>query len=126
MPAPASPRSPTRLVLAAIVYLASGLVSRIPLVALAGVLMVTACRMVERHNVRAVLRSTRGDALVFAVTAVVTVAFDLVTAVEVGLGVAACWRCRTWPRTAQAVPEPLAADGIDSDDGARAARRGTC
>ena len=36
----------------------------IPLAALAGVLMVTAVRMVEVHNVRAVLRSTRSDALV--------------------------------------------------------------
>ena len=55
--------------MAAVVYGASGLVSRIPLVALAGVLLVTAWRMVERHTVRAVLTSTRGDALVFALTA---------------------------------------------------------
>ena len=53
------------VVLAAVVYTASGLVGHIPLVALAGVLLVTAWRMVERHNVRAVLGSTRGDALVF-------------------------------------------------------------
>ena len=36
----------------------------IPLAALAGVLMVTAVRMVESHTVRAVLRATRSDALV--------------------------------------------------------------
>ena len=103
------------LVLAAIVYGASGLVGRIPLVALAGVLIVTAWRMVERHNVRSVLRSTRGDAVVFAVTAAATVAFDLITAVELGLLVAGVLALTHLARTAQAVPEPLADDGIDSD-----------
>jgi len=102
-------------VLAAIVYLASGLVSSIPLVALAGVLMVTAYRMVERHNVLSVLHSTRSDAAVFAVTAVVTVAFDLVKAVEAGLLLAAVLALVHLAGTAQAVPEPLTADGIDTD-----------
>jgi len=102
------------LVLAAIVYAASGLVGRIPLVALAGVLLVTAYRMVERHTARAVLASTRGDALVFLLTALGTVAFDLVTAVEVGLGVAIVLALMRLARTARAVPEPLTDDGIDS------------
>jgi 4-amino-4-deoxy-L-arabinose transferase-like glycosyltransferase len=62
------------LVLAAIVYAASGLVGRILLVALAGVLLVTAVRMVERHTARAVLTSTRGNALVVVLTALGTVA----------------------------------------------------
>jgi SulP family sulfate permease len=102
------------LVLAAIVYAASGLVGRIPLVALAGVLLVTAYRMVEPHTVRAVLTSTRGDALVFVLTAFGTIAFDLVTAVEVGLGVAILLAVLRLARTARALPEPLADDGIDS------------
>jgi SulP family sulfate permease len=76
------------LVLVALMALASGLVGRIPLVALAGVLLVTAYRMVERHVVVAVLRSTRTDALVFVVTAAATVLLDLVTAVEIGVAVA--------------------------------------
>ena len=50
-------------VLVLVVLFAGDLVSKIPLAALAGVLMVTACRMVEMHNVRAVARSTRSDAL---------------------------------------------------------------
>ena len=103
------------LVLAAIVYGASGLVSRIPLVALAGVLIVTAYRMVEQHNVRAVVHSTRGDTLVFGLTAVATVAFDLIVAVEIGLVVAGVLALAHLARTAQAVPEPLVDDGIDSD-----------
>jgi SulP family sulfate permease len=101
------------LVLAAIVYAASGLVGRIPLVALAGVLLVTAYRMVEVHTVRAVLTSTRGDAFVFVLTALGTLAFDLVTAVEVGLGVAMLLAVLRLARTARALPEPLG-DGIDS------------
>ena len=102
-------------VLAVIVYAATGLVGRIPLVALAGVLMVTAYRMVERHNVRAVVHSTRSDAAVFGLTAVGTVAFDLIVAVEIGLVVAAVLALTHLAKTAQAVPEPLEADGVDSD-----------
>ena len=102
-------------VLAVIVYAATGLVGRIPLVALAGVLMVTAYRMVERHNVRAVVHSTRSDAAVFGLTAIGTVAFDLIVAVEIGLVVAAVLALTHLAKTAQAVPEPLEADGVDSD-----------
>ena len=103
------------VVLAMVVYSASGLVGRIPLVALAGVLFVTAYRMVERHNVRAVLRSTRSDALVFGLTAAGTVVFDLITAVEVGLAVAVVLALRHLARTAQAVPEPMVPNEIDTD-----------
>ncbi len=101
------------LVLAGVVYVGAGLVSRIPLAALAGVLVVTAWRMVERHNVRSVLRSTRGDTAVFALTAVATVAFDLIAAVELGLVLAAVLALAHLASTARAVPEPLADDGID-------------
>lgn len=101
------------LVLAAVVYAGSGLVAQIPLVALAGVLMVTAWRMVERHAVRSVLRSTRGDTAVFAVTALATVALDLVVAVELGLALAAVIALAHLAAGARAVPEPLPEDGTD-------------
>ncbi len=103
------------LVLAVIVFFGSGLVSRIPLVALSGVLLVTAYRMVERHNVRGVLASTRGDALVFTLTALGTIAFDLIKAVEVGLTVAVLLAFAHLARTAQAVAEPLSSDGISTE-----------
>ena len=103
------------VVLAVIIYTASGLVGKIPLVALAGVLMVTAYRMVERHNVRGVLHSTRSDAAVFALTAIGTVAFDLIKAVEAGLVLAVVLALAHLARTAQAVPEPLQSDGVDTD-----------
>jgi sulfate permease, SulP family len=104
------------LVLAVLIYTASGLVGRIPLVALAGVLLVTAYRMVERHAVRSVLRSTPGDALVFVVTAVATVALDLVLAVGIGMALAVVVAVVRMAGTARAVPEPL--NGIELDDDA--------
>ena len=95
------------LFLVGVVYLAGDLVARIPLAALAGVLMVTAVRMVEIHNVRAVLRATRSDAAVLVVTAVATVAFDLIVAVEIGVIVAAGLALRNIARTASVTAERL-------------------
>ena len=77
------------VVLLAVVYFGSGLVAHIPLAALSGVLMVTAFRMIERHNVIAVMRASHSDALVMGITALCTVAFDLIRAVEIGVVVAA-------------------------------------
>ncbi|MET1022606.1 MAG: SulP family inorganic anion transporter, partial [Arthrobacter sp.] len=82
------------LVLLAIIYLAAGLVGKIPLAVLAGILMVTATRMVSMHTVTAVLRSTRADAFVFGLTALITVAFDLIVAIEIGLVAAALFTLR--------------------------------
>jgi SulP family sulfate permease len=95
------------LVLLAVVLVASGVVARIPLAALAGVLMVTAARMVEPHSVRAVVRATRADAAVFGLTAVATVAFDLVVAVETGIAVAAVLALCSVARSTTATPEPV-------------------
>jgi len=101
------------LVLIAVVFFGGPLVARIPLAALAGVLMVTAVRMIEPHNVRAVLRSTRGDALVLVVTAAVTLAFDLILAVEVGVAVAVVIALRSVARTAAVQVQPMSDDGDD-------------
>lgn len=95
------------LTLIVVVVAASGLVARIPLAALAGVLMVTAGRMVEVHNVRAVLRSTRSDALVLVLTAVATVASDLIVAVEIGVAAAAALALRHVARTAALTETPI-------------------
>lgn len=73
------------VVLLGVVYLATGPVSSIPLAALAGVLMVTAVRMVPFHEMKLILRSTRSDAFIFIATAVITVAFDLIEAVIIGV-----------------------------------------
>jgi SulP family sulfate permease len=104
------------LVLVAVVYFGGSLVGRIPLAALAGVLMVTAVRMVDLHGVRMVLRSTPADAAVLVLTAVATVAFDLIVAVEVGVAVAALLALRAVARNARAVPERVVRDDAVTPD----------
>jgi SulP family sulfate permease len=93
------------LVLAVMMAALSGVVSRVPLVALAGVLLVTAARMVDRHAVTAVLRSTRTDALVLVLTAGSTIVLDLVRAVEIGIVVAVVVALVRLSRTAQVVDD---------------------
>ncbi|MBB1243305.1 SulP family inorganic anion transporter [Streptomyces durbertensis] len=72
-------------VLAVIVFAAAPLVSKIPLAALAGVLLATAVRMVEVGSLRVMAKATRSDALTLVLTAVATVVLDLVHAVILGL-----------------------------------------
>ncbi|RLV48056.1 SulP family inorganic anion transporter [Nocardioides mangrovicus] len=93
------------LVLLAVVLLAAPLVGRIPLAALAGVLIATAVQMVRVSSLAALLSATRGDAVVLVVTAVATVTFDLVTAVVVGLVLAGFFGLRQTARSARLVPE---------------------
>jgi SulP family sulfate permease len=82
------------VVLLGVVYLATGPVSRIPLAALAGVLMVTAVRMVPSKAAWKILRSTKHDALIFIATAVITVALDLIEAVVLGIVVTVLFSIR--------------------------------
>lgn len=103
------------LVLVIVVVAGSGLVARIPLAALAGVLMVTAVRMVDLHNVKAILRSTRSDALVMALTALATVVFDLIIAVEIGVAVAAVLALRNVARTTAFTSVPIEVE-VDTEE----------
>lgn len=89
------------LVLAAMVFLAAPLVARIPLAALAGVLLATAIRMVEVGSLRALARAGRGDAVVLVLTAIATVALDLVVAVVAGLVVAGALALRAVARSSR-------------------------
>jgi len=82
------------VVLIGVVYLAAGAVSQIPLAALSGVLMVTAFRMVSLRTVRSLVGSTRSDTATFIVTALITVSFDLIVAVCIGIAVAAFFALR--------------------------------
>lgn len=95
------------LVLLAVVYLATGPVSVIPLSALAGVLMVTSFRMISASTIRKILRSTHSDAATFALTAIITVCFDLIEAVQIGVLVAAFFALRGVARRSSVVREPL-------------------
>lgn len=104
------------LVLLAVVYVGTGVVSQIPLSALAGVLMVTATRMVPREAVRSVLSSSRSGAATFVLTAVITVSFDLIVAVGIGIGIAALFALRTLARSSGVHREEIAgpADAADA------------
>lgn len=77
-------------VLLAIIVLAfAPLAAQIPLAALAGILMVTAFRMLEWHQVKLMANSTKSDLFVLLLTWGVTIFFDLILAVEVGIIAAA-------------------------------------
>jgi SulP family sulfate permease len=101
------------VVLLGIIYVGTQLVSRIPLTALAGVLMVTAIRMLPIEAGREIVRSTRADAAVFFATIVITVAFDLIDAVVIGVASTAFFALRNLVRSSgihrEEIPAPHAA-----------------
>ena len=104
------------LVLLLVVLFASGLVARIPLAALAGVLIVTAFRMVDYGSARKILRGRRSEAAVFVLTAAITIAFDLILAVEIGIAVAAIIALRAFAQQSGVEREAVAPElGLDDE-----------
>ncbi|MFN5538649.1 MAG: SulP family inorganic anion transporter [Candidatus Melainabacteria bacterium] len=59
--------------------------SKIPLAALAGILIVTSAHMLEWEEVKLLMKTTRSDSSVMFITWFVTIFFDLILAVEIGL-----------------------------------------
>ena len=104
------------LVLLAVVYLVSELVGTIPLAALSAVLMVTAFRMIAPRTVTRVLRSTRSDAATFLLTATVTVCFDLIQAVEIGIAATALFALRALARRSSVTREELPGPHVPGDE----------
>ncbi|AUI50627.1 SulP family inorganic anion transporter [Arthrobacter crystallopoietes] len=104
------------LVLLGVVYLATGPVGQIPLAALSGVLMVTAFRMISPATLRSVIGSTRADTVTFFVTAVITVSFDLIQAVEIGIVVAAFFALRSLVKASGVHREELPGPAQDGDE----------
>ena len=104
------------LLLLGVVYLATGPVAAIPLSALAGVLMATSFRMISARTIRKIMRSTRSDALTCSLTAVVTVCFDLIEAVEIGIVIAAFFALRVVARRSSVVWEELPGPRIPGDE----------
>ena len=96
------------LVIVAVVLAAAPVVARIPLAVLGGVLVVTAVKMVAWRRVLTVVRAHASEAVVFGLTAVVTVAVNLVTAIEVGLVVAGLLALRAIASGSGATQEDLA------------------
>lgn len=104
------------LVLLLVVLAVAAAVGSIPLAALAGVLMVTAVRMVHLTTVRSILRSTRADAVAFVLTAVVTVSVDLIVAVVIGMIAAGVFALRSLARATGVSREPIAGEAQPGDD----------
>jgi len=103
-------------VLLAIILVAARWVGEIPRAALAGVLIATAAQMVRVSSLGALLRSTRGDAAVLAITAAATITFDLVTAVLIGLVVAGFFALQQTARSARLEEMPLdETDHVDEE-----------
>lgn len=82
------------LALLIVVYFAAQVVAVIPLAALSGVLMATAARMMSPTVVKQVVRAGKSEAAVFIITAVITVSFDLIIAVGIGIAAAAFFALR--------------------------------
>lgn len=104
------------LVLVVVIYAASNVVGSIPLAALSGVLMVTATRMVSAATVKTIVASTRSDAAVFLVTALITVSVDLIYAVAIGIAVAAFFALRSLANSAGVHREELPAPEQSGDE----------
>lgn len=69
--------------------LAAPLAAYIPLAALAGLLAVVAWNMVERHAMAALMRASRGDAVVLFATLLLVVFRDLIEGIVIGFGIGA-------------------------------------
>jgi SulP family sulfate permease len=104
------------VVLLLVVLLAAEPVGHIPLAALAGVLMVTAIRMVHVRSAGAILRSTRADAIAYVATALVTVSVDLIVAVGIGVVVAGVFALRALARVTRIERETLPGDPRPGDE----------
>ncbi len=74
------------LVLLASMFLLGPVMAKIPLSALAGVLMVTAWRMNEWHSIKTIFKKKQYTAIAkFAITMIATVVFDLTIAIIIGI-----------------------------------------
>lgn len=101
-------------ILVIILFLAP-LSARIPQAVLGGILIVVAVRMVDRSAAAQIWRATKSDAFVLVLTTIVTVAFDLILAIEVGLVAAAVLFIIRMSRMLRI--DPIAVVGRDRDNG---------
>lgn len=97
---------------------AAPLLGYIPLAALAGVLVVVAWNMVEKHEIALLLRASRGDAAVLAATFLITVFVDLATGIVVGFGLGALLLLHRLAQSVEVHAGATSDEGFDLD-GAR-------
>ena len=96
------------VVITLVVLLAAPVVSCIPLTVLGAVLIMTAVKMFDYRRVRLGLIAHKSESIVFALTALVTILLNLVTAIEVGLVVAGAMALRATASASGATQEELA------------------
>ena len=91
---------------------AAPLAAYIPLAALAGLLVLVAWNMIERHAIAALVRSSRGDAAVLAVTCLLVIFRDLMEGIVVGFSLGALLFIH---RMATAVSVDIEAPRLEAD-----------
>jgi SulP family sulfate permease len=101
------------LVLTLVVFSLSPMLERVPLAGLAGVLVVTAVRMVDVRTVRRILRSSHSDSVLLLGTSAATVAFDLVVAVGVGVALASILALKALAESTTFEREPIEHPDVD-------------
>ncbi len=104
------------VVLLAIILFVAVPVGMVPLAALAGVLMMTAIRMVRARTAMSVMRSTRADAVGFIITAIVTISVDLIFAVIIGIVVAGFFSIRALSRATGVKREQIPGEAFEGDE----------
>ena len=111
------------LFLLGFMLIAAPLASYIPLSALAGLLTVVAWNMIETQSVVALIRSSRGDALVLLVTFLLVVFRDLTEGIVVGFALGAVLFIDRMSKTiaVEAHTLPLLDDTADEANGGREA-----
>lgn len=95
------------LVLVIVIYALGPVVSLIPLSALAGVLIMTAVRMIDIAVAGRIWRTTGSDRITFVATLATTVILDLITAVLLGVAIAAILSLRHMASTSAVRREHL-------------------
>lgn len=110
------------LVLLFILLAAGKLAARIPLAALAGVLVIVCYHMSEWRSFRSLLSAPRSDVLVLLATFVLTILVDLTVAVEVGMVLAAFLFMKNMADVTRV--KMLKGDGEDGDSDGKDILRG--
>ncbi|MCW2781534.1 MAG: sulfate permease-like transporter, superfamily [Marmoricola sp.] len=101
--------------LLAVILVLGPFISRVPIAALAGVLVATCIRMVEIRSLRSLWRSGRGEAGVLVATVAATVVLDLVEAVLLGVVAAGALALRRAAKAVTVEQVPLQ-DGDHEDE----------
>ena len=106
------------IAVAAMVMLAAPLAARLPMSALAGVLMVVSYGMVRKRDIARTVKTTRGDAAVLVVTFLSTLLLNIEFAIYVGvlLSIGLHLATVSHPRIRSMAPDPTTAKMVETDN----------